>query len=78
MCDQEKIERELSGIVCEIGGLRDCGAWAQIITRNMQHTGATRVPDLTVAQLLQAITDAEQAMAEQSDPRRGEINLNRS
>lgn len=62
MCDESKIERELSGIVREIGGLRDCGAWAQIITRNMQHTGATRLADLTVAQLLQAITDAEQAM----------------
>lgn len=62
MCDQAKIERELSDIVREIGGIRNCGDWAQIIARNMQQAGATRLADLTVAQLLQAIADAEQVM----------------
>lgn len=63
MYDNAKIERELFDIVREIGGIRCCGAWARSITRNMQQMGVTCLADLTVAQLLQAIADAEQAMA---------------
>lgn len=63
MCDQAKVESELSGIVREIGGIRNCGAWARSIARNMQLMGATCLADLTVAQLLQAIANAEQMMA---------------
>lgn len=70
MCGQTKIEHELASISRGIGDIRSYGAWAKVISINLQQMGVACLADLTVAQLLSIITEAEQTMAEQSDLRR--------
>lgn len=70
MCDQTKIEHELASISRACAELRNYDEWAEVISINLQQMGVACLADLTVAQLLSIITEAEQAMAEQSDLRR--------
>jgi len=65
VCDQAKIEHELASISRLVGDIRSYGAWAKVISTNLQRVGAVRLADLTVAQLLDIIAEAEQALGGQ-------------
>ena len=68
MCDQTKIEHELASISGAIGDIRNYDAWAEVIRINLQQMGVACLADLTVAQLLRVIADAEHVMAGLDDP----------
>lgn len=65
MCDQTKIEHELASISRLVGDIRSYSAWSKVISINLQQMGAARLADLTVAQLLDIIAEAEQALGGQ-------------
>ena len=68
MCDQTKIKHELASISGAIGDIRNYDAWAEVIRINLQQMGVACLADLTVAQLLRVIADAEQVMIGLDDP----------
>ncbi len=48
-----------------VGDIRSYSAWSKVISINLQQMGAARLADLTVAQLLDIIAEAEQALGGQ-------------